>query len=910
MSSQSSIRFERFCLDLAVAQVRRDDEVLPLSPKAVAVLHYLATHPHQVVTKSNIRQAVWPEIGGSDAALKVCISELRKALDDNATPPRLIETHPGQGYRFIAPITTATPPILGLETRDLGLVPAPPPPAWQAPSPQSPVPKAQYSALSTQHSVLVGRDAELAHLYDRWTKALDGERQVVFISGEPGIGKTTLIEAFRQRLETGDWRLVPAPQASRFQPPASEVWVGWGQCIEHYGAGEAYLPILEALGRLGREPDGEQVIAALAQYATTWLAQLPALVNPTEHEALQRMLQGATHERMLREIADALEALTARSPLILMLEDLHWSDQSTLELPAYLARRRGPARLLILGTYRPMEGLASGNPLRGVVQELQGREHSVELRLGLLSEAEVRAYVANRFPTLTIPPQLPAVLHQRTEGNPLFMVTVVEQLVRERVIAETAGQWRVNEDLTLLERGTPESLRQLIQRQCESLPVDTQQVLVVASVVGAEFGVAAVAAGTGQGVEIVEEQCAALAARGQFLWAVGIEEWPDGTLGGRYRFLHALYQHVLYDRMTEIQQVRLHRRIGERKATAYGERAGEIASELAVHFEKGRDLTRAVHYLGKAGENAVRRSAHQEAIFHLTKGLDLLTTFPETPEHARQELQLHLTLGTSLMATKGYAAPELERIYARARELCQQLKEPPQLLAVLGGLWVFYATRARLQTARELAEQYLTVACTRQRPTSFLWAHCFMGQTLYGLGRLRESRTHFEQSLRFYDPRKHNPRVATSPQDPGETGLAYLARVLWLLGYPEQALEKSREACNLAQNLVHPYSLTHALSLSASLHQLRGEAPAARKQAEAAIALLNESGSPYRLAQGTILWGWALAEQGKPEEGISQMRHGLTAWQVSGAELWRPYYLSLLTSTLAIFTRQEGGYPL
>jgi tetratricopeptide (TPR) repeat protein len=295
---------------------------------------------------------------------------------------------------------------------------------------------------------------------------------------------------------------------------------------------------------------------------------------------------------------------------------------------------------------------------------------------------------------------------------------------------------------------------------------------------------------------------------------VGLTEWPDGTVSGRYGFLHAMYHEVIYARVAEIRRIQLHRRIAARKETAYGERVGEIAAELAVHFEKGREITRTVHYLGKAGENAVRRSAHQEAVSHLTKGLDLLTTLPETPERAQQELQLHLTLGTSLMATKGYAAPELERLYARARELCSQAKETPQFRAVLGGLWVFYVTRAQLQTAQELAEQCLAVAGTRQRPTPFLWAHCFMGQTLYGLGRLQESRTHFEQSLRFYDPRKHNPRVATSPQDPGETSLAYLARVLWLLGYPEQALEKSGEACTLAQQLGHPYSLAHALSLS------------------------------------------------------------------------------------------------
>src|SRR5262245_54368764 len=341
---------------------------------------------------------------------------------------------------------------------------------------------------------LVGREAELAQLQQYLDKATRAERQVVFINGEPGIGKTTVVDTFLEQLAS-----------------SPDLWITQGQCIEHYGTGEAYLPVLEALSRLGRERSREEVVATLAQYAPTWLAQLPALINLHEREGLQRTLLGATQERMLRELTDALEMLTVRHPLILVLEDLHWSDHATVELIAYLAQRRGPARLLVLGTYRPVDILASSHPLKGVVQELQVRGRCEELQLALLQEPDVRAYVHGRFAkeaqTTESLRSLVTLLHQRTGGNPLFMVDMIEHLRHEGLIVEEDGQWRVHQDITATEVGVPESLRQLIEKQFERLRLEEQQVLEAASVAGAEFAVAAIAAALEQEVEGVEEWC-------------------------------------------------------------------------------------------------------------------------------------------------------------------------------------------------------------------------------------------------------------------------------------------------------------------------------------------------------------------------------------------------------------------
>jgi len=330
---------------------------------------------------------------------------------------------------------------------------------------------------------------------------------------------------------------------------------------------------------------------------------------------------------------------------------------------------------------------------------------------------------------------LARVLHRRTEGNPLFMATVVDALLSQGLLREgqagEPGQGTTLRPLTEVQAGVPATLEQMIERQFDRLSPDDQRGLEAASVAGMKFSAAAVAAGAGAEVAEIEACCASLARRGQFLRASGVAEWPDGTVATRYSFLRALYQEVIYGRVTVGRRQRLHQQIGEREEQAYGEQTKEIAAELAVHFERGRDYRRAVQYLQQAGENAVRRSAHQEAVSLLTKGLELLKILPDSPERARQELPLQISLGTPLIATKGYGAPEVGKVYARARELCQQVGETPQLWQVLNGLRVFYHAQGELQTARELAEQIMRLAQRVQRPSLLMVGHVVLGEVSY-----------------------------------------------------------------------------------------------------------------------------------------------------------------------------------
>jgi predicted ATPase len=304
-----------------------------------------------------------------------------------------------------------------------------------------------------------------------------------------------------------------------------------------------------------------------------------------ELETLQRTAQGVTRERMLRELAEALEVLTAEHPLVLVLEDLHWSDLSTADLLTAVAQRREAARLLVLGSYRPADVVISGHPLKAVKQELQLHRQCTELPLTFLSVSDVTQYLAGRFPQHQFPPELVGLLHRHTEGNPLFLVTTVEDLVARQVIGEQDGQWQLHDSLEQVTLGVPVTIQQMIGRHFERLSAEEQHVLEAAGVAGESFSAAAVAAGLEAESDRVEAWCEGLARREQFLQAQELVTWPDGTIAGRYRFVHALYQQVMYERIGAARRVQLHWRIGERLETGYGERVNEIAAELAVHFE-------------------------------------------------------------------------------------------------------------------------------------------------------------------------------------------------------------------------------------------------------------------------------------------------------------------------------------
>lgn len=870
------ICFSEFKLDLTGEQLWRGGQAITLRPKAFAVLKYLLERPGRLVSKEELLEEVWRDAYVGDAVLKVCVGQLREALGDDPKSPRFIETSHRRGYRFIGPVEMA-------ESRT-AISPAA---AAAPPIADRFIVDHQREELSDETAArVVGRKVALERMNLWLDKALAGERQIVFVTGEAGLGKTTLVETFLEA--------------------SPDIRVGRGQCLEHYGAGEAYLPVLEAITRLAQGPGGERVVEHLRLRAPTWLAEMPSLTTADDREQFNRAASGATRERMLREMAEAIEALTADTPLVLVIEDLHWSDYSTLDLISFLARRRAAARLMLIGTYRPVEVILSGHPLKAVKRELGAHRLCQELDLDFLTEGAVAEYLAARFGASDFSTELARLIYDRTDGNPLFMVNVVDYLVAQGLIVPGDGKWKLKVAMDQVVVGVPDGAKQMIDKQIDHLGPLQQQVLEAASVAGVEFPALAVAAGLEKDVIEIEEQCEELARRQQFIRRAGVSEMPDGTITARYSFIHALYQNALYERAAAARLARLHQRIGARGEQAYGERSGEIAAELAMHFERGRDFRRAVKYLAQAAENATRRFAHHEALELAHRGLELIGGMPESDERRQQELTLQIALGVPLIMTRGYGSEEVEICHARALQLCEQLGEGLALFPELWGLTRYYQVRSPAKAA-QVTSQLLGLAARTQDAAVMIQAHYAMGASKLYLGEFVEARAHLEQGLALYDPEKHYSQAILYVHDPGVMLRGRLAYALMYLGYSDQALERCRESVAMARQMSHPFTLAFALCTTAVVRQFRRESLETKELAEAVIALSSEYGFQYNLGMSEILMGWAVAGGGDAEEGLPQISKGLDRLAALGAEMFRPHGLCLLADAYWRTGRAEDG---
>jgi len=854
----------------AAKRLWRGDQLVEIRPRPLAMLCYLAERPGQLVTKEELLKRLWPGIYVTKTVLKVCVREIRQALEDNATVPQFIETVGTQGYRFIGAVAGSQCPVVSSQPVGATL-PQLATDNWQ---------------LATY---FVGRGQELARLHAVFARAQRGERQIIFVSGEAGVGKTTLVDRFLDQVRA-----------------SGPVRIGRGQCIEQHGSGEAYLPVLEALVQLCRVQGGGQVTTVLRRYAPMWLVQLPGVLETRQLEVLQRQVHGSSRERMLREFVEALD-LVATKPVVLVLEDLQWSDVSTLELVAYLAQRRGQARLQIIGTYRSADVVASGHPLRRVVQELRGHGQCEELTLELLTEEEVEEYLDRRFPGSPAISALSPAIYSRTDGNALFTVNFVDYLIQQGLIVAANGQWEVRADGATLKNLVPDTVQRLIAKQLEGLSKEEQRLLEIASVVGMSFTAAEVAGVTGRALENVEEIYETLASREQVIEVQDISEWPDQVLTTRYSFRHALYQHVVYEQIGRLQRVRWHRQLGEWLATAYGERAGELASGLAVHFEEGRDYQRAVRYHQQAGETALRRNAYQEARQHLTHGLELLQTLPENSERRQQELALRILLNAVLLATQGYTAEELKQSLQRARELCREVSDSMSLVPILTGLARLQMIRADRAATEELMEQERLLIEHVHDPVYAFQLHTHLGTAGTFRGTHAQAQAHHAQALRLYDPEVHRSLVFSVGGDPEVIICAISAWSLCLSGWPEQAWSRVGRGLAHAEQISHPFSLTVALLHATHVRQFRGELDEAWKLAQRITILAREHGFAFYVPAGTVTQGCVLVQRGEPEEGITLLTTGLAQYRATGSQLFLPFFLGFLAEAYGRQEKTEEG---
>jgi class 3 adenylate cyclase/predicted ATPase len=719
----------------------------------------------------------------------------------------------------------------------------------------------------------VGRQTELGILQEALAQAAVGHGQVVAVVGEAGVGKSRLVDECVAAAGPQGWMVLDSAAVS-------------------YGQATPYGPVIDLLQRYCaiNDRDDPQTVRAkvtgqvLALHATLQdiLPALLALLEALPDDSpFLRLEPPQRRQRTLEALKRVLLRASQVQPLILVFEDLHWLDAETQAVLTSLVESVPTARILVLVTYRPDYQHPWGS-----------KTYYRQLRLDPLAPASATALLqALVGHDASVTPLLP-VLIARTEGNPLFLEESVRTLVETQVLMGARGAYRLAQPLPHLP--VPATVLAVLAARIDRLHPDEKQVLQAAAVLGTDVPVAVLQAT----VEIpwaTVQRCLAHLQAAEFLYEM--TSFPEVA----YTFKHALTQEVAYHAILRERQQRLHARAAQAIEALAAERLPEHYQALAHHYCRSGNLPRAVDYLHRAGHQAVERSAYAEAVSALRTALDLLTTLPESRERHQQEISVQMTLGTALRPTNDDDGAEMERLYTRAHALCEQIGDPSQLFRVLWGLWGVYNRRGDYQTMQAMGEQLFGLAQRLHDPDLVLEAHHALWTSSFSRGELVAARAHQDQGRRLYDPQRHHIyAVLYSGHDPGVCCHYRAAPVLWLLGYPTQAVASSQAAVALAQQLAHPYSLTQALYWAAVLHHLRREAPLTQERAEAAMTLGTDQGfAGPSVAQARPLRGWALAACGHAQEGLSQLQQALGVSGGRGTIRDRAYHLSLLVEVLA-----------
>jgi TOMM system kinase/cyclase fusion protein len=726
---------------------------------------------------------------------------------------------------------------------------------------------------------LVGREEEVALLHARWEHATRGQGQVVLLSGEPGIGKSRLVQVLKDTVA-----------------PASHTRIEW-QGVPYYQH-SALHPVIDYLHRrlagFPDEPPSAQLrtLEALVTAsglglceAVPLLATLLALPLPPSYPPLTltpRQQRQHTFDTLLAW----LHAEAQRQPVLVVVEDLHWLDPSTLELLSLLIEQSTQVRLCLIVTARP-----EFHPTWAM------EAHVTTLTLRRLAAAQVAQVATHVAGDKALPAEVVAQIVAKTDGVPLFVEELTKMVLESDLLQEREEHYELSGPLPPL--AIPSTLQDALLARLDRLAA-AKGVAQLGATIGRTFpyellqAVASLDAATLQGALAQLVEAEVVAQRGHP---------PQAT----YLFKHALIQATAYQSLLKRTRQQYHQRIAQVLEGQFPEMAEEQPELLAHHCTEAGLIAQAIGYWYTAGQSAVQRSALVEAIAHLRQGLELLQTLPETPERVQREVDMLIALGVSLLAMKGFAAPEVRETYTRAQQLCHHLEDPDRLFPVLRGLVHYYNVRAEHQTAHALGEQLLAMAQQIQNTAMLCAAHRAVGSTLLFLGTPAEAHRHFTQGIALYDPTQHGTSAFRYGEDSGVACRTHDAWALWRLGYPDQALVRSREAVTLAQHIAHPLSLGFTLGNAALFHQFRREVHAAQERAEAAMSLVKEQGFPFWVAVCAILRGWVLAHQGQAQEGIEQMHQGLRALRTTGAELLRPYYLALHAEAYAIRGQPEAG---
>ncbi len=729
----------------------------------------------------------------------------------------------------------------------------------------------------------VGRQTELQALGRALARAGDGHGQIVAVVGEPGVGKSRLFYEFTHSHRTESWLVLLSGSVS-------------------YGKATPYLPVIDLLRSYFQVEERdearrvrEKVTGKLLTLDENLKPLLPALLSLLDASVEDAAWDALDPSQRRRRTLDAVKGLLLREsgeqPVVLVFEDLHWIDTETQAFLDSLVESLPTARLLLLVNYRPEYRHGWGSKTYYTQRRIDPlpAESAGELLAALLGE------------NVGLAP-LKQLLIERTGGNPFFLEECIRTLIETGALTGSPGDHQVVADIEQVE--VPATVQGVLAARIDRLPMEDKQLLQTSAVIGKDVPYTLLQAIGDAPEDDLRRGLADLQAA-EFLYETRL--FPDLE----YTFKHALTHEVAYGSLLQKRRRKLHRRIAEAIETVYGDRLAEQLERLAHHYTEAGLTEQAVGYWQRAGHRAIERSANTEAIAHLSKGLEMLDTLPETAERSQRELTLQITLGVPLQAIKGPASPEVERTYGRARELCRQVKNASELFPALWGLWRFHVARTNFRAARKLAEELLNLAQRQQDPALVLQAHHAQWGTLLDLGEFGAVLEHTKQGIALYGRQEHHTQAYLfGGHDPCVCAQGHAALTLWLLGYPDQGVERSLDALTLAEELSHPISMAHALSNALKFRLYRREVGAVQERVDTFLALSTEQNFVDYLALGTFMHGWAQAQNGQSEAGVAEMRQGIATTRAAGKGSEEANLLGALAETLGKTGAAEEGLRL
>jgi len=730
---------------------------------------------------------------------------------------------------------------------------------------------------------LVGREQEVALLLERWAQVKAGHGHVVLLTGDAGIGKSRLVQMLKDHV-------------------THEPHMRWECRSSEYYQNTALFPLVDLFQRILRFDAHETPHAklaklehALGQYrlpveeSVPLFAPLLSLSLPESRYAPLNVSPQRQRQKTLETIIAILLELAEHHPVLFILEDLHWTDPSTLELLGLLLDQTPTAALLVLLTCRPHFQPAWHH-----------RSYLTEMTLSRLSRHQIERMTTHVAGGKTFPPAVMHQLVERTDGVPLFIEEMTKAMLESGHLQAVDEHYALTGAFSTF--AIPATLQDSLMARLDHLGT-AKAVAQYAAVIGRQYSYAWLHACAPLDAATLQQELRRL-VEAELVYQRGVP--PQAT----YTFKHALIQDTAYASLLKSTRQQYHQRIAQVLEAQFPETAKTQPELLAQHYTEAGLTEQAVPYWQLAGQRAIERSAHVEAIAHLRQGLAFLPTLPETPERTRREVDMLIALGVALNATQGYAAPEVAQTYLRARQLCARLDDLHQRFSLVRGLWVYYLLCADLQTAHALSEQLLDFTQQAQDTAMLMTTHQVLGATLYHRGAVASAYTYDAQGIALYDAQQHRTSAFLYGEDSGVICHSHAAWELWYLGSPDQGLAQSQQAVALAQQIDHPFSLGFAWGMTAMFHQFRREVRAAQERAEAAISLTTEQGFPYWMTVGAMLRGWALAHQGQAQEGIEQITQGLLTYRATGAELLRPYFLALLAEAHGVSGQPEAGLPV